>query len=234
MATEIGIIKTVIGTTVAKAIDGSQRPLQAGDIVFQNETIVTGQFGAVEIQLPDGSLIDLGRSSETVLDPAILEVKAAEQSANADEIEEIQEAILAGEDPTQNADPTAAGPNEPGGNEGTTIVQVQHHAPETTPTSGFDTTGINFAFTEEIEEFGDEPQSDQATDNVINGLPSVGENESLALDDDTLSGNPGGINDDDPNNLNLTGVLSHDFGTDGPGTILLSDSGAPTGFYLHP
>ena len=230
MATEIGIIKTVIGIATAKAVDGSQRPLQTNDIVFQNETILTGEFGAVEIQLPDGSLVDLGRNSETVLDPAALQVKASEQLAAEDEVETLQQAILDGADPTQDADPTAAGTNDQGGNEGSTIIQVQHNAPETTPSSaGFDTTGINFAFPEEIEIIGDDLQAEE-TDTFINSLPSTGENIPIAFDDDTLGGNPGGINDDDPNNLNLTGVLSHNFGNDGPGTVLLSNTDAPTGF----
>lgn len=38
MATEIGMIKTLIGTAVATAADGSQRTLQAGDRVYQDES----------------------------------------------------------------------------------------------------------------------------------------------------------------------------------------------------
>jgi hypothetical protein len=40
MATDIGTIKTLIGT--ATASDGSQRTLQAGDRIFQDEVITTG------------------------------------------------------------------------------------------------------------------------------------------------------------------------------------------------
>jgi VCBS repeat-containing protein len=188
MATEIGIIKTVIGTAYAKTAEGSQRPLQAGDIVFQNDTILTGNFGAVEIELPDGSLVDLGRNSETVLDPAILDVKISEQFAAEDDVETIQQAILTGEDPTQNAEPTAAGNNGESGNEGTTIVQVQHLAPETTPTSGFDTKGINFAFTEEIEQIGDDLQTIQPNISLVAINPTLTANEAgLATGSDPTS-----------------------------------------------
>jgi len=90
MATEIGILKTITGIATAKAVDGIQLPLQTNDIVFQNETILTGEFGAVEIQLLDGSLVDLGRNSETVLDPAVLQVKASEQLAAENEVETLQ------------------------------------------------------------------------------------------------------------------------------------------------
>lgn len=197
MATEIGIIKTVIGIATAKAVDGSQRPLQTNDIVFQNETILTGEFGAVEIQLPDGSLVDLGRNSETVLDPAVLQVKVSEQLAAEDDVDTLQEAILEGTDPTQNSEPTAAGSNEQGGNEGSTIIQVQHNAPETTPTSGFDTTGINFAFPEEIEIIGDDlPGTDNSTNiSLVADNPTVTANEAglptgsdAASDSETVAG----------------------------------------------
>lgn len=225
MATQIGTIKTLIGTVTAKTAEGAQRTLQTTDIVYQDDVIITGEFGAVEIELTDGSLIDLGQNSEAVLDPNTL---YPENNADANG-DAIQQAILDGADPTQNAEPTAAGPEVSSGNEGTNIVQVQHLAPETTPSSGFDTTGINFAFVEEIEQIDDELQT-VTPDNFVNGLPSVGENLSISLDDDALTdGNPGGIADD-ADSENTTGTLAHSFGLDGEGTLLLSDTGAPAGF----
>lgn len=230
MATEIGIIKTVIGTVIAQATDGSQRTLQARDVVFQNETILTGELGAVEIALSDGSLIDLGRNSETILDPDVLNLANTEQNAATNDVEVLQQAILDGNDPTQIFEPTAAGPNGDNRNEGATTIQVQHAAPETTPTSGFDTTGVNFALTQEIVRSDDELQVVRTDVNTVNGQPLAGPNNRIALDDDALGGNRGGIDDDNPDSLNLSGILSHDFGSDGQGTILLSNFGAPAGF----
>ena len=49
----------------------------------------------------------------------------------------------------------------------------------------------------------------------VNGVPSVGSNALAQLDDDALTGgNAGGIGDD-PNAVNVTGILSHDYGSDG-------------------
>ena len=68
MATEIGIIKAIIGTATATSADGSVRNLQVGDKVYQNDLITTGVAGAVEIEFLDGSTMDMGRSSQAVLD----------------------------------------------------------------------------------------------------------------------------------------------------------------------
>ena len=78
---EIGTIKTLIGTVTAKTAEGVQRTLQTGDIIFQDDIIVTGEFGAVEIELTDGSLVDLGQNPEAVLDPDTLYL---EDNANTD------------------------------------------------------------------------------------------------------------------------------------------------------
>ncbi len=62
--------------------------------------------------------------------------------------------------------------------------------------------------------------------------PSVSGNSLVQLDDDDLTnGNPGGPGDN-PNAtpVNETGTLAHDYGADGPGSLLLLGSGAPGGF----
>ena len=52
------------------------------------------------------------------------------------------------------------------------------------------------------------------------------------LDDDALIGGIEGGPGDDPNAVNVTGILSHDYGSDGAGTTLLTADGAilPVGF----
>ncbi len=64
----------------------------------------------------------------------------------------------------------------------------------------------------------------------IGAAPSAIGNETVQLDDDSLSGgNPGGVGDD-LNTINLTGTLSHSYGADGAGTTLFLATGAPAGF----
>ncbi|POA16757.1 hypothetical protein C1886_25520, partial [Pseudomonas sp. FW300-N1A1] len=59
--------------------------------------------------------------------------------------------------------------------------------------------------------------------------PAVSANNTVLLDDDALSGNPGGTGDD-ADSANVSGTLGHDFGQDGAGTVAYLTSGAPTGF----
>ena len=190
MATEIGIIKTLIGTAVATAADGSQRNLQAGDRVYQDEIITTGAAGAVEVEFTDGSVMTLGRSSQIVLDTETFNpLDVAEAPADAaSEVDALQQALLEGADPTQIGEATAAGAGAgAGGNEGSDFVTVDYLAPEVTPTSGFDTTGITVEF-DELEEEIPGPEEDD--------LPIVSVSVTVQIDVE---------NPDDPRDPPTTG-----------------------------
>ncbi|AFI85214.1 retention module-containing protein [Methylophaga nitratireducenticrescens] len=173
MATETGIITALIGTATATAVNGAVRNLQVGDNVFPNEVITTGLAGAIEIEFPDGSVMDLGRNSQAVLDSDAFEFDVAEVDTPpaadvVDDIDAIQQALLAGEDPTEVADPTAAGPGaQPTSEGGSEAVVVDYLAPRITPDSGFDTTGPGIAFPDPpafeflVDESGDLDPIDQ-------------------------------------------------------------------------
>nr|WP_187172450.1 retention module-containing protein [Aeromonas hydrophila] len=61
-------------------------------------------------------------------------------------------------------------------------------------------------------------------------VPSVTSNLTVQLDDDALAnGMPGGPNDDD-NAVNTNGILAHNFGADGAGSMQWLTTGAPAGF----
>ncbi|WP_200891464.1 retention module-containing protein [Aeromonas hydrophila] len=61
-------------------------------------------------------------------------------------------------------------------------------------------------------------------------VPSVTTNLTVQLDDDALAnGIPGGPNDDD-NAVNTNGILAHNFGADGAGSMQWLTTGAPAGF----
>ena len=67
-----------------------------------------------------------------------------------------------------------------------------------------------------------------------NGFPSIGVNAVVRLDDEDgafgILGSLDGSDDSGPTPLNAKGVLSHDFGSNGGGTVLLLGDGAPAGF----
>ena len=152
MAIEVGIVGTVIGTVIATAADGSQRNLQVGDQVFSDEVITTTANGAIEIEFNDGSTMDMGRDSQSVLDSAAFTPQdTADIPADvAADVEALQQALLAGEEPLE-ATAANAGATE-GGEEGHSSVTVDYLAPEAEVTSGFDTTGPSVNFVDRIEE----------------------------------------------------------------------------------
>jgi len=158
MATQIGVIKALIGEVTATAADGSTRTLQLGDMVYANELISTGTGGAVEIEFADGSVMDLGRSSQAMLDDAVFDPTAtavadAPSDDVPDDVAAIQQALLEGEDPTEVGEATAAGAGVSGtGNEGHEPVFVDYLNPEVTPDAGFDTVGVSNTF--------DQPEED--------------------------------------------------------------------------
>uniref|UniRef100_UPI00261EC2ED retention module-containing protein n=1 Tax=uncultured Methylophaga sp. TaxID=285271 RepID=UPI00261EC2ED len=177
MATQIGIVKTLTGEVTATAADGSIRTLQVGDMVYANELISTGQAGAVEIEFADGSIMDLGRSSQAMLDSAVFDPSSAVADASEedvpDDVAAIQQALLEGEDPTEAGEATAAGAGVEGGNEGHEAVFVDYLNPEVTPDAGFETIGVN----SEIDDVEDEQ--------LLDGVPTAGLTV-VTLDEDEL------------------------------------------------
>jgi Ca2+-binding RTX toxin-like protein len=196
MATDIGIIKTLIGTATATAPDGLQRTLKVGDRVSQDELISTGVLGAIEIEFNDGSIMTLGRNSQVMLNDETFNFAESQQaeslqtSENAD-VESIQQAILDGDDPTQTTPATAAGAGVESSNEGIDFVQVNYEKPEMIPEAGFDTTGISFAFEEEfIDDGASSDGSLQGTTTVVppvNVAPQVVSLDSQTLEDTTVT-----------------------------------------------
>lgn len=214
MATEIGIIKTLVGTAVATALDGSQRNLQAGDRVYQDEVISTGAAGAIEIGFADGSAMTLGRSSQVILDIDVFNPQDVAQAPEdaARDVKAIQQALLDGADPSLVTDATAAGAGTTGNsNEGIDIIQVIHESQEVTPEAGFDTTG----FTDEIEEDSEE---DAIFDVALSEDDEVSTNEDVALTIDVLSNDSVGSG----------GGSITDFNQPANGTVVLNDDGTFT------
>ena len=154
MANQIGTISVIVGTVVATATDGTQRYLQVGDHVFSDEIITTAGNGAIEIEFSDGSVMDMGRYSQTRLDNDFFPQQNATQDSIDNDVAGLQQALLEGADPTQTTEPTAAGSNtQNDGNEGIEAVQVSYEQQFVEPTSGFITSGVgqDAALIEELE-----------------------------------------------------------------------------------
>ncbi len=98
MATQIGTVSILIGTATATSADGTVRTLHIGDIIYADDLISTGPSAALEITFADGSLMDLGRSSQLVLDDAVYDPNVVAEADVGTDADAIQQAILAGVD----------------------------------------------------------------------------------------------------------------------------------------
>ncbi len=142
MASEIGEVKVILGKVEVIGPDGSQ-PLRVGDKVFSEQIISTGANSAVEIEFLDGTTLDLPRDSQIVLDTDAYDPSTAAvvESDTQDDIAALQQALLDGNDPTQEGEATAANAqNEQNGNEGSSTIQIAHELATVTPESGFESS----------------------------------------------------------------------------------------------
>ncbi|MFV2948882.1 retention module-containing protein [Pseudomonas japonica] len=156
MAKSIGVVSKVIGQVFAVDADGTRRMLVEGDRLFAGEQLQTGAAGAVAVHLANGEELTLGRDSSLMLSNALLanhapHVQAPEaitpSEAQLTEVEKLQQAIAAGGDPTQDAEATAAGPNNgaPGAlGGGHSFVLLTEVGARVDPVIGFPTAGFNF------------------------------------------------------------------------------------------
>ncbi|UVM57381.1 retention module-containing protein [Pseudomonas sp. B21-012] len=156
MAKLIGVVSKVVGEVFAVGSDGSRRPLIEGDKVYAGEQLDTGLAGAVAVHLQNGAELTLGRDSNLTLTPELLADRAPHvdtpesqtpSQAQLSDVEKLQQAIAAGADPSQDADPTAAGPSTGGATGalggGHTFVILNEVAGRVDPHIGFPTAGFN-------------------------------------------------------------------------------------------
>ncbi|WP_223504396.1 retention module-containing protein [Pseudomonas sp. BF-R-24] len=158
MATLIGIVSKVIGQVFAVASDGTRRALVEGDRLFAGDRLSTGAEGAVAVHLQNGQELTLGRDSSMQMTPQLLanqipHIDSTEavtpSEAQLTDVEQLQKAIAAGDDPTQTAEATAAGPamttGVPGGipGSGHSFVMLEEVGGRVDPVIGFPTAGFN-------------------------------------------------------------------------------------------
>ncbi|WP_312817722.1 retention module-containing protein, partial [Pseudomonas sp.] len=185
MAKYVGVVSKVIGQVFAVASDGSRRPLIEGDRLFVGEQLKTGAAGAVAVRLQNGAELTLGRDSSLEMTPDLLANRAphapahdvAPSDAQLSDVERIQQAIAAGDDPTQSAEATAAGSGSPsvsgalGG--GHSFVILDEVGARVDPVVGFPTAGFNGFPELANREVGGLDPSNGGT---LNGRPVAGDN----------------------------------------------------------
>ncbi|WP_372029224.1 retention module-containing protein [Pseudomonas kurunegalensis] len=192
MSSVVAIVKSIVGQVIAVSPEGIRRVLIEGDRLLAGEEVLTGPGGAVTLELADGRLLDLGRDSQWSADTPDSSTDLSQATAQAaPSVEELQQAIAAGVDPTTELEATAAGPSAAGGGGalggGHSFVMLEETAGRVAPTVGFPTEGLGFAATLDSEEVGllgdpnnnlvTTPTTDTnvATDLILGATPSISE-----------------------------------------------------------
>ncbi|WP_236191950.1 LapA family giant adhesin [Pseudomonas paraglycinae] len=150
MSSVVAIVKSIVGQVFVVSPEGVRRVLVEGDRLFAGDQVDTGVSGAVSLELADGRTIDLGRDTQWSADAPDSSTDLAEATAEAaPSVEELQQAIAAGVDPTTALESTAAGPSAAGtggaAGGGHSFVMLDATAGRVDPTIGFPTAGINAA-----------------------------------------------------------------------------------------
>ncbi|MGY2443455.1 retention module-containing protein, partial [Pseudomonas sp. SDO52101_S400] len=176
MSSVVAIVKSIVGQVFVVSPEGVRRVLVEGDRLFVGDQVDTGVSGAVSLELADGRTLDLGRDTQWSASTPDSSTDLAEATAQAaPSVEELQQAIAAGADPTTALEATAAGPSAAGtggaAGGGHSFVMLDATAGRVDPTIGFPTAGINSA--------------GQAAQNITGGQNT--DTNANALRDSTLS-----------------------------------------------
>jgi hypothetical protein len=150
----IGTVTAVVGEAKATAADGTVRILQVGDAVHSDEVISTSAAGSINVVLANGKTLDCGADADLALHQEILDVGMTAAASPASDVDSIQRAIAAGQDPSQVAAATAAGgaPAAGGADEGGahTPVIIEQGSSASVVSSGFSTEGDSIAFPNQV------------------------------------------------------------------------------------
>ncbi|WP_458717764.1 retention module-containing protein [Pseudomonas gregormendelii] len=152
MSSVVAIVKSIVGQVFVVSPEGIRRVLVEGDRLFVGDQVDTGLAGAVTLELADGRTLDLGRETQWSGSAPDSITDLAEATAQAaPSVEELQQAIVAGADPTKDLEATAAGPTATGtggaAGGGHSFVMLEETAGRVDPIIGFPTDGLDFAAT---------------------------------------------------------------------------------------
>ncbi|WP_296182123.1 retention module-containing protein, partial [Pseudomonas sp. UBA1879] len=185
MSSVVAIVKSIVGQVVAVSAEGIRRVLIEGDRLLAGEQVLTGPEGAVTLELADGRHLDLGRdtqwSADTPASSATTDLAEATAQA-APSVAELQQAIAAGADPTQDLEATAAGQttgSTDGGNAGGghSVVMLTETAGVVDPTIGYPTAPIGATANNDFQRNAIDDPSNTRTPSTLSltGTPTISE-----------------------------------------------------------
>jgi len=197
------VVKSISGTVSVTSKNDTSFTPKVGDHLAATDVITTGADGLIEVELANGELVTISGS----IDMALVDIATEQLGAGAlpmqvavtdeavvpeaeaidDEVAALQQAIAEGADPTELGEATAAGAGsgEDGGN---SFVTVDFIGQSVTPTSGFDTVGINSVVEPPLEDpvFPTNTAPDAVDDPPVGAAADpLADDDGLTLDEDT-------------------------------------------------
>ncbi|SCZ47257.1 MULTISPECIES: retention module-containing protein, partial [unclassified Pseudomonas] len=147
MSSVIAVVKSIVGQVFVVSPEGIRRVLIEGDRLYTGDQLDTGPSGAVTLDLADGRTLDLGRDTQWSANAPDSSTDLEQATAQAaPSVEELQQAIAAGVDPTTALEATAAGATAAGtggaAGGGHSFVVLDATAGSVDPTVGFPTEGL--------------------------------------------------------------------------------------------
>ncbi|MCG9692953.1 retention module-containing protein [Vibrio sp. Isolate22] len=146
------VVEATSGDVVVVKPDGSARKVSVGDIIRENEIVITAHDAELLIGLPSGPVEvegncvgcvdqDLAWADAPIAGEVNIDLaQAVDDSFTDEDLAAIQEAILGGADPTQILEATAAGGGLGSANAG--FVTIDYNYTETRPSTFFETSGL--------------------------------------------------------------------------------------------
>ncbi|MDO9192337.1 MAG: retention module-containing protein, partial [Undibacterium sp.] len=136
----VGKVVALQGQASVRSVDGSQHQLKLGDVIYENDVIITAANGRVELSFDEGRSYLL-RESETVTLDASVYAPAQSEVANAALLpsdttaENITQAVVGGSSLDKLLEETAAGLGGGDAGDGNGFVQLDRIAETVTPQS---------------------------------------------------------------------------------------------------
>ncbi|MEF1288716.1 retention module-containing protein, partial [Vibrio sp. M260118] len=160
---EAAVVKEVSGDVVAVKPDGSARKVALGDTVVSGELVIVADKSSILVETPDAT-VNLDANTVATDDavhgwgvsPVAGEVEfdlaqLGEGAIGEDELAAIQDAILAGADPTELLEATAAGAGAAGSANGG-FVTIEYNGAEVLASTFFETSGFETTSVEQADE----------------------------------------------------------------------------------
>ncbi|MEP7729368.1 retention module-containing protein, partial [Marinomonas primoryensis] len=197
----IGFVTKISGSVTVQSIDGQERVVKLGDPIFFGETVLTGGSGSVTIAFVDGTDVVIGGDSIVEMTDEIYNTGDNEDlvADSSSEIDALQNAILAGDDPTLIQDAPAAGNTLADQQRVDVSIERNDNSAQagfgvdtqsSLPTYGYDTdngdgvraTGSEYSAPSVLN------RGSTAASNVVNQAPLFANANDNVVEDDNISG----------------------------------------------